>query len=212
MVKHVSHAEFEKFVLSDDDVLDNPFRQFTQWWNDTVSAGVPMVDAAHLATVDEHHHPDVRVVFIKNFDEKGLVFFTNYQSKKAEQLAHNPHAALNLFWPELERQIRIKGQVAKTSREESKIYFDSRPRGAQIGAWASPQSQVVKDRAQLEKNYADQSTHFMDREIPCPPHWGGFCLVPSYFEFWQGRSNRLHDRFCFVVDDAGKWIRQRLAP
>jgi pyridoxamine 5'-phosphate oxidase len=211
MVKSARRVEFERFAFSDDEVLANPFSQFSTWWKDAEKAQVNLIDAAHLATTDENLHPDLRVVFIKDFSEDGFVFFTNYASRKGKQLQNAPYGALNIFWPELERQIRIKGEVKKTSRQISENYFSSRPRGAQIGAWASSQSQVIENRNDLLRTYEEFSQQFLNREVPCPPGWGGFCLDPNYFEFWQGRKNRLHDRICFLKENL-KWRHQRLAP
>ncbi len=211
MVKRISRIEYERSSLSDVQITDDPCAQFSLWWQDAISAQVYMIDAVHLATVDKNSCPDVRVVLLKDFDQRGFVFFTNYQSKKAEQIAAHPVGALNFFWADLERQVRVRGKIAKTSREESERYFHSRPRGAQIGAWVSPQSQPIENRSVLENAFADKEREFSEHEIPCPYDWGGYRLSPDYFEFWQGRSNRLHDRFSFERIDH-QWRKQRLAP
>lgn len=211
MVKPSSRIEFERSAFSEEQVLDNPFDQFVVWWQEAEAAQVYMIDAIHLATVDKDNRPDLRVVLLKDFDQRGLVFFTNYESKKAEEISSHPYGAMNIFWLELERQIRLRGKIEKTTPQESNLYFQSRPRGAQIGAWTSPQSKPVKDRSVLEKIYAEREQEFSGREIPCPTNWGGYRLIPDYFEFWQGRTNRLHDRFAFSRRGTD-WLRERLAP
>ena len=210
---NISRIEFEKSgQFLETDILANPFDQFAKWWQEAAMAHVYLIDAVTLATVDEKNHPDIRVVLLKDFNDQGMIFFTNYQSKKAHHLDHNPYAAMNIFWPSLERQIRIRGKVSKTSRAESESYFTSRPRGAQIGAWVSPQSQVIENRLMLEKNYETLINTTAGKDIDCPAHWGGFRLIPDYFEFWQGQKNRLHDRICFISKDPNQWQHQRLAP
>ncbi len=211
MKREISRQEFERSVLLESDVSKDPFVQFSQWWQDAIRANATMVDAIHLATVDKDYHPNVRVVLLKDFDARGFVFFTNYDSAKAEELQATPYAAINAFWPELERQIRLRGKVERTSAEESLAYFASRPRGSQIGAWVSPQSKPINDRDELEKRYTEVEAQYHGKNIPCPKRWGGFRLVPSSFEFWQGRKNRLHDRFAFHLNN-GIWRRTRLAP
>lgn len=203
--------DYEKSSLSEQDVSKDPFEQFAHWWSDAITAQVDMPDAVHLSTVDENAHPDARVVLLKHFDARGFVFFTNYSSPKAKQLVKNPYACLSILWPALERQIRIRGKVEKTSRAESESYFTTRPHDAQIGAWASTQSQITSRKA-LEDSFLKLSKQFMGQEVPCPPHWGGFRLTPNYFEFWQGRTNRLHDRICFSRSKTGDWCINRLSP
>ncbi len=198
--------------LSEKDLYEDPFSLFTRWWDDAVNAQVNMLDAAVLSTLGEDQHPDGRVIFIKDFDERGLVFFSNYLSVKGRQLALDPHASLTLFWPQLERQVRVRGEVQKTDRTDSEKYFNKRPRGAQIGAWASPQSAILSSRVELEQAFKELEAKFHNQEIPCPPHWGGFRLIPEYFEFWQGRKNRLHDRFAYRYVRSGQWTLVRLAP
>lgn len=211
-MKDIPRVEFVRAHLDDNDVCTNPFDQFSRWWHDAITAKVATPDAVHLATVDQHHHPDVRVVYVKDFDQRGFVFFTNYGSTKADQLDTMPYAAMNFFWHELERQIRIRGAVEKTSRAESETYFKTRPRGSQIGAWASPQSTVLVDRTALLQRYAEKERAFGEQDIPCPPYWGGFRLIPETIEFWQGRINRLHDRIRFLRVGDGQWRKLRLAP
>lgn len=211
MISKISRIEFQQLKLSEEEALLDPIAQLERWWNDAIAASVHLLDAVHLSTVDEHHQADARIVLLKHFDERGLVFFTNYNSPKARELSANPSACMIIFWPKVERQIRVRGQVEKTSREESEIYFRSRPQGAQIGAWASQQSSVIKNRDVLEAAYAHYAEQFKDQVIPCPPNWGGFRLVPTYFEFWQGRQNRLHDRISYDKTN-GSWELKRLSP
>jgi pyridoxamine 5'-phosphate oxidase len=188
----------------------DPLRQFELWLKQAIDGRLPEPNAMTLATVGADQRPSTRIVLVKGFDERGLVWFTNYQSRKGQELAHNPAAALQFHWVELERVVRIEGQVAKVSAEESDAYFDSRPFDSRIGAWASPQSRVIASRATLIANAARYGAQFMLRP-PRPPHWGGYRLSPSAWEFWQGRQSRLHDRLRYRLD-AGAWIRERLAP
>ena len=165
-----------------------------------------------LATADRDGRPSVRIVLLKSFDQDGFVFFTNYESTKGKQLETNPHAALGFYWIELDRQIRISGKIEKTSREESQTYFHSRPIGSQLSAWSSRQSEVVDGRRVLDARMAEMTERFGDKQIPLPPHWGGFRLKPDKIEFWQGRPNRLHDRFRYTRKADGLWQIDRLAP
>lgn len=203
--------DFGAKALNDEDLGDDPILVLYNWWQEAVLAQVMMLDAVVLSTVDALGHPDARVVLLKDFDERGLVFYTNYQSDKALHIGSNPNVAINIFWPQLERQIRVRGRALKTSVLESREYFSKRPRGAQIGAWASQQSQTLSSRLVLEQAYQDLESQFANRDVPYPPHWGGFRLQPNYFEFWQGRPNRLHDRFSFTKTDSS-WQRLRLFP
>ena len=198
-------AELDE-AASDPD----PLRQFELWMKQAIDGSLPEPNAMTLATVGPDQRPSTRIVLIKGFDERGLVWFTNYESRKGQELAHNPAAALQFHWVELERVVRIEGQVAKVSAEESDAYFDSRPFDSRIGAWASPQSRVIPSRATLVANAARYGAQFMLRP-PRPPHWGGYRLAPSAWEFWQGRKSRLHDRLRYRRD-AGAWVRERLAP
>jgi pyridoxamine 5'-phosphate oxidase len=188
----------------------DPLRQFEAWLTQAIDAKLPEPNAMTLATVGADHRPSTRIVLIKGFDARGLVWFTNYESRKGQELAANPAAALQFHWVELERVVRIEGTVAKVSSEESDAYFESRPFDSRIGAWASPQSRVIPSRATLIANAARYGAQFMLRP-PRPPHWGGYRLTPSAWEFWQGRKSRLHDRLRYRLD-AGAWIRERLAP
>jgi pyridoxamine 5'-phosphate oxidase len=202
--------DYKLASFTESDASLNPFEQFTKWWNDAVKSEIDEVNAMTLATVQTNGTPSARIVLLKDYSDKGFVFFTNYESNKGKNLAANPHAALVFFWKELERQIRIEGTVEKVSAEESDEYFNSRPTGSKIGAWASAQSAVIPYREVIEQN-VQKYTQVFGTEIPRPPHWGGYRVVPSMFEFWQGRSSRLHDRLQYNLVN-GIWQRQRLAP
>ena len=193
------------------DVLPDPVAQFRQWFDAAVQAGIPEPNAMHLGTVAENGRPSGRIVLIKDVDERGFVFYTNYESQKGQALIARPVASLTFFYPELERQIRIEGVVEKISAEESDIYFDSRPRGSQIGAWVSQQSTVIASRAVLEDRQRDLETRFADQPVPRPPHWGGFRVIPDLIEFWQGRPSRLHDRICYRLTGSS-WVLERVSP
>ena len=194
------------------DLDPDPIKQFGKWFEEAAGADIRDVNAMSLATATPDGNPSVRIVLLKAISERGFVFYTNYQSEKGKQLAENPHVSLNIFWVELERQIRINGAVEKTSREESEEYFHSRPVGSQLGAWASAQSEVIANRDMLETELAKVTERFAGGTIPLPPHWGGYRVVPETIEFWQGRTNRLHDRFRYRRQDSADWIIERLAP
>jgi pyridoxamine 5'-phosphate oxidase len=197
----------------DEQLIDrDPIAQFQRWFADAVAAGLPLPEAMSLATVTAEGKPTGRMVLLKRVGSEGFVFFTNYRSAKARELAENPNASLLFFWPQLERQVRIEGVVTKTSAAESREYFATRPRGSQIGAWASPQSEVIPGREVLEERSAELEELYRDREIPWPEHWGGYCLKPERIEFWKGRPDRLHDRILYVRQADGSWTIQRLAP
>ena len=198
----------EEFLL-EHAASPNPFEQFDVWFADAVAAGLPEPNAMALATTVEGQ-PSVRMVLLKERDVRGFVFFTNYSSRKGRELAANPRAALLFFWPTLQRQIRIEGTVDRISREESAAYFRTRVRGAQVGAWASLQSEIVT-RKELDARVEEIEAEYEGREVPVPPFWGGFRVTPASFEFWQGRVHRLHDRLRYVPDGAG-WRIERLAP
>ena len=205
-------------MTSNNDMLDenrvnpDPIKQFEEWFQTAVDANLPLPEAMALATVDSDGKPSARMVLLKRVDHEGFVFFTNYRSSKAEDLETNANAALVFFWPQLEKQVRVEGTVTKTSAEESREYFASRPRGSQIGAWASPQSQVIPTREVLEKRQAELEELYRDREVDWPEHWGGFCLRPDRIEFWKGRSDRLHDRILYEREGDSSWSIKRLAP
>jgi pyridoxamine 5'-phosphate oxidase len=197
----------------DEQLIDrDPIAQFKRWFADAVAAGLPLPEAMSLSTITAEGKPTARMVLLKKVDAQGFVFFTNYNSAKARELAANPNASLVFFWPQLERQVRVEGVVSKTSAAESREYFASRPRGSQIGAWASPQSEVIPGREVLEQRRAELEDVYRDREIPWPEHWGGYCLKPERIEFWKGRRDRLHDRILYVRQPDESWTIQRLAP
>lgn len=197
--------------LSEADVDPDPFTQFQTWFDQAVAARVPEPNAMTLATTGPDGSPAARIVLLKGVDERGLMFYTNYESRKAQELIAHPRAALIFYWPDLERQIRIEGGVEKTSAAESDAYFASRPRGSRIGAWVSPQSQVIAGRDVLDQRQREIEARFGDGDVPRPPHWGGFRVVPVMWEFWQGRPSRLHDRLRYTRSDRG-WTLERLAP
>lgn len=189
----------------------DPLKQFKIWFEQAIHAQVPEPNAMTLATADTKGQPSMRIVLLKEISEQGLTFYTNYQSRKAHDIAENPWAALNFFWYSMERQVRMEGSVQKVSREQSEAYFQTRPRGSQLGAWVSPQSQVIPDRDHMEKKLQQYQERYRDQDIPCPPHWGGFLLKPHLIEFWQGGAHRLHDRLQYRIENNG-WSLCRLAP
>jgi pyridoxamine 5'-phosphate oxidase len=197
--------------LNEDTVGTEPFRLFDDWYREAREAGLYLPEAMTLATSTPDGFPSARLVLLKRHDERGFVFFTNYESRKAVELAENPQAALAIHWPILQRQVRIEGTVEKTSEEESFAYFRTRPRGSRIGAWASPQSAVIEDRAQLEQRVSEYEARYPGDDVPLPSYWGGYRLRPEHIEFWQGRANRLHDRFRFTRT-GDTWSVERLAP
>lgn len=198
-------------ILSEDTAAPDPFRQFESWYNDRLAEGVPVPDSMALGTSSSDGTVSVRSVLLKTFDETGFVFFTNYNSRKGIQLQSNPHAALHFHWPEHDRQIRIEGLVRKISPEESDLYFNSRPEEARISSWASEQSAIIPDRNYLEEKFEFYKKSFKNKIIERPRSWGGYRLEPIWFEFWQERPNRLHDRISYTCS-GGKWIINRLAP
>jgi pyridoxamine 5'-phosphate oxidase len=198
--------------LNEHEIDRDPIRQFQRWFEEAIAAKLPMPDATSLATVTPDGRPTARMVLLKQVDAEGFVFFTNYNSNKAKQLDINPYAALVFYWPQFERQVRVEGKVSKTPAEESSAYFQTRPRESQIGAWASPQSEVISAREVLEQRAHELAEQYCDRDIDCPAHWGGFRLRPDRIEFWKGRVGRLHDRILYELQPDETWTIKRLAP
>ena len=199
-------------AFADEDANPDPFEQFRLWLSDAHSSGVLQANAMTLSTVDELGHPDARVVLLKGFDKRGLVFYTHRTSRKGKQIAAHPYVALTFFWDILERQVRVLGSVEWTSDAESDEYFHSRPRSSQLGAIVSNQSAVISGRHSLEESLAELEASSGEDRLTRPPAWGGYRVVPTEFEFWQGRPSRLHDRIRYVQDAEGSWVRERLAP
>ena len=215
--------DYKLASLDEADVALNPIDQFTRWWNEAVSSQIDEVNAMTLATANAAGTPSARIVLLKGYDANGFVFFTNYESDKAKNLAQNPKAAIIFFWKELERQIRIEGTVEKVSAADSDRYFNSRPAASRIGAWASPQSAVIENRLVIEQNVERYSSIFANDSIERPDHWGGYIVKPISIEFWQGRSSRLHDRIRYTLENSAynaatdtrsdaNWKIERLAP
>lgn len=198
--------------LSESDVSPDPFRQFDRWWDEAVRAEIDEVNAMALSTVSPTGMPSSRIVLLKGYDDGGFVFFTNYGSRKGREVAGNPHVSLLFFWKELERQVRIEGVCGTVGDAESDSYFFSRPEGSRLGAWASPQSERIASREVLDENLRRLTDRFRENPIPRPSHWGGYRVVPSSFEFWQGRPSRLHDRILYENQGKGTWTISRLAP
>jgi pyridoxamine 5'-phosphate oxidase len=198
--------------LLESDLDPNPFVQFERWFDDAKRAQPAMPEAMTLATADQQGCVSARIVLMKSFDARGFVFFTNYNSRKSSQLRDNPRGALVFYWSALERQVRVEGAVVKTTEEESDAYFASRARGSQLGAWASEQSRVIAGRGDLDERFRQMDSTYRDLPIPRPPHWGGYRLIPIAMEFWQGRADRLHDRFVYRLREAKDWVIERMAP
>lgn len=198
--------------LNEADVAANPINQFTTWWDDAVRSEIEEVNAMTLATVTAEGFPSARIVLLKGYTEEGFVFFTNYQSHKGQELAQNPRASLVFFWKALERQVRIEGLAEKISAADSEAYFQSRPVGSRIGAWASPQSTVIPNREAIENNVFELEKKYGNGPVPRPEHWGGYMVKPVSIEFWQGRSSRLHDRILYTAQKDLQWKIERLAP
>ncbi len=197
--------------LSEEAAGPDPIALFGQWFEDARRAGLYLPEAMMLATVDRNGAPSARMMLLKGFDERGFRFFTNYGSRKSSELSENTKAALVFYWGRLQRQVRVEGRVEKLTEEESRAYFKTRPRGSQLGAWASRQSAVLASREELERDFKEHATRFEGQEVPLPPFWGGFRLVPARIEFWQGRADRLHDRLAYTRKSEG-WERVRLSP
>lgn len=204
-------SEFLKHQLNEKEVEKDPFKQFSIWLHEASLSEIKDYHAMDLATVDRHCRPSARIVLLRSFDENGFVFFTNYKSMKGKNIELNPRVCLNFFWPELERQIKIDGEAKKIPGGNSDLYFSTRPRESQIGAWVSNQSRVISDRTVLEKKFRETEKKYKGIPIPRPPNWGGYVVKPFEFEFWQGRPNRLHDRLRFQLKK-DKWVLARLSP
>jgi pyridoxamine 5'-phosphate oxidase len=199
--------------LLETDLHPDPFTQFERWFEEAKATPQPLPEAMTLATAAPDGEVSARLVLLKAFDHRGFSFYTNYNSRKAAQIHANPRASLVFWWPLQERQIRIEGAVIRTTEEESDEYFATRPRGSQLGAWASEQSKVIAGRGDLDARFAELDTNYRDRPIPRPPHWGGYRVIPILFEFWQGRTDRLHDRFAYRLrSDSKDWVIERLSP
>jgi pyridoxamine 5'-phosphate oxidase len=211
---HISRLrkEYTRAGLDESDAVPDPIEQFRRWFDDALAADLHEPNAMTLATATPEGRPSARIVLIKGFDERGFIFYTNYEGRKARELEANPQCALVLYWAELERQVRIEGRVSRISEEESDAYFASRPRGSQLGAWVSEQSQSIESRGALELRLRELEREYEGREIPRPPFWGGYRVEPEVIEFWQGRENRLHDRLQYRRPEDGGWERERLQP
>ncbi|MEQ8998804.1 MAG: pyridoxamine 5'-phosphate oxidase [Coleofasciculus sp. B1-GNL1-01] len=204
--------EYSLQQLNKKDAHPNPFEQFTLWFDQAIAAKLPEPNAMTLATATPDGKPSARMVLLKGYDERGFVFYTNYKSRKGQQLLANPWGAIAFWWTQLERQVRIEGQIEQVSAEESDAYFHSRPQDSQLGAWASEQSQVIDSREVLEQRLQQLKKEYETKTIPRPPYWGGFRLIPVAMEFWQGRPSRLHDRLLYQRTEEGSWMIQRLSP
>lgn len=206
---HDMRSDYEAGAFDERTAYPSPMQQFALWFEEALQNGIPEANAMVLSTVSAAGRPSSRVVLLKEYTDKGFVFFTNYSSRKGHEIAANPFASLNFWWGPLERQIRINGRMEKISAEDSDTYFYSRPIGSQVGAMISPQSQVISSREWLEQRFIEQQ---LRGELSRPEHWGGYILLPDEFEFWQGRSNRLHDRLSYLLEPDGQWVIRRLAP
>lgn len=204
-------TDYRRAALTEADVHADPIVQFRTWFDEAINAAVQEPNAMCLATATPDAYPSARMVLLKGVDERGFVFYTDYRSRKGQELADNPHASLCFFWPELERQMRISGAVQRVSRAEAEAYFASRPLPSRIGAWTSHQSSVLPSRDALERELAANQARFAAGDVPLPEHWGGYRVVPEEIEFWQGRASRLHDRIQFIRQQ-GAWNRRRLSP
>lgn len=204
--------DYSSASLSETDVHENPYLQFEKWFQEALNANVMEPNAMTLATANVNGIPSARIVLLKEFNQEGFVFYTNYDSQKGKEIEENPYAALVFFWMDLQRQVRIDGVVEKVNDEESADYFKSRPRGSQLGAVISPQSKIIKNRKFLEEKLEDLEKEYAEKEIPKPENWGGYRVIPNRIEFWQGRSNRLHDRIVYTQAKDQSWKFERLAP
>jgi len=204
-------TDYKLRSLHESDVANEPFGQFSRWWEEATASDIYEVNAMTLATVSPDGTPSARIVLLKGYDESGFVFYTNYRSHKAADMEANNKVALLFFWKELERQVRIEGIIEKVEAAQSDEYFNSRPEGSKIGAWASPQSTVIASREVIEENVTELEKSFAGKKIDRPPHWGGYVVKPTLVEFWQGRPSRLHDRIQYVLRN-NEWLIERLAP
>jgi pyridoxamine 5'-phosphate oxidase len=204
--------EYSLAMLDELHTNADPIVQFKKWFQEAMDAQIIEPYAMTISTVNSAHRPSSRIVLLRDVSEEGFSFFTNYLSRKGQDLAVNAFAAMNFFWPELERQVRIEGKIVPLEAGASDAYFASRPRGSQIGAWSSPQSEIIESRKVLEEAVENYTQQFEGKDVSRPPHWGGYCLIPDYIEFWQGRESRLHDRICYYQHSDNSWIRSRLAP
>ena len=203
--------DYQLATLDESSTSAHPMSQFEHWWEESIASNIVEVNAFVLSTIDANRAPASRVVLLKGYTPEGFIFFTNYESNKGIEMEAHPVVAINFFWKELERQVRITGSVQKIASSESEAYFHSRPVSSQIGAWSSPQSQVIPDRAFLENLVASNTEKYASGIVPLPPHWGGYIVHPTQMEFWQGRSSRLHDRIRYTLSN-NEWIKERLAP
>jgi pyridoxamine 5'-phosphate oxidase len=204
--------DYQRFNLREEDLDPDPIRQFRVWFDQALLSEAAEVNAMALATATPDGRPSVRIVLLRGIDDRGFAFFTNYESRKARELESNPFASMVFFWHELERQVRIEGRVERVAAEDSDRYFQGRPVGSRLGAWTSPQSQVISGRDELEAQFRELEKRYQDGLIPRPPNWGGYRLLPDAIEFWQGRPNRLHDRLRYTRQPQGGWLVERLAP
>jgi pyridoxamine 5'-phosphate oxidase len=204
--------EYSMAMLDELHTNADPILQFKKWFQEAMDAQIIEPYAMTISTVNSAHRPSSRVVLLRDVSEEGFSFYTNYLSRKGQDLAVNPFAAVNFFWPDLERQVRIEGKIVPLEAGISDAYFASRPRGSQIGAWSSPQSEIIESRKVLEDAVENYLQQFEGKNVDRPQHWGGYCLIPDYIEFWQGRESRLHDRICYFQHSDGSWVRSRLAP
>ena len=213
-MNHVAslRKQYTRGGLKESDTDPNPIEQFRRWFDEALASNPHEPNAMTLATATPEGRPSARIVLLKGFDERGFVFYTNYEGRKGEELEANPRCALLFYWGELERQVRIEGRVRRLPDEESDAYFAGRPRGSQLGAWASEQSRPVRDRSTLELRLRELEAEYEGREVPRPPFWGGYRVEPETIEFWQGRGNRLHDRIVYRRSEDGGWRRERLQP
>ncbi|MFM7823569.1 MAG: pyridoxamine 5'-phosphate oxidase [Bacteroidota bacterium] len=209
---NTSRKEYNLGELVENSIDPNPINQFGTWMANAVDAGVQEPNALTLSTVNMDGRPSSRIVLLRSYDQQGFIFYTNFNSRKGSDISENPYGCMNFFWPDLHRQIRIEGAIEKVSNEISDKYFNSRPRESRIGAWVSDQSGILDSREILDSKFKEFVIRFENQEIPRPPHWGGYSLKPRKFEFWQGRTSRLHDRIEYLTDLNGNWIIRRLYP